>query len=424
MNEPLFRPEVVAENQTQWLGTVLLTPRLSYQFFTAFAVLAASAIVALLMLADYTRKARIKGWLVPQQGLIRVYTPQAGVVTQLDVHEGAEVSQGEPLLRLSAERQSASLGGTQTEIVRQLAARRDSLAEERLRYERLQAQQIQTLTERLQALRLEADQLEREMALQETRMRLARKTEKRRKQLRRRGLISDQQVQQAEEFRLDQDARYHALERRRLATMQGHLVLESELRDLPLKAQAQVANIERNIAEVGQQLAEAEARREIVISAPQAGTVTAIQSEWGGSVNTTVPLLSIIPAGAELEAHLFSPSRAVGFVQAGQRVLLRYQAFPYQKFGHYEGRVATISRSAVSPGELPAQLAGLASLYGATEPVYRIVVSLTRQAVTAYGQPIALQPGMQLEADVIIERRRLIEWVLDPLYTLTGKLNG
>lgn len=286
MNEPLFRPEVVAENQTQWLGTVLLTPRLSYQFFTAFAVLAASAIVALLMLADYTRKARIKGWLVPQQGLIRVYTPQAGVVTQLDVHEGAEVSQGEPLLRLSAERQSASLGGTQTEIVRQLAARRDSLAEERLRYERLQAQQIQTLTERLQALRLEADQLEREMALQETRMRLARKTEKRRKQLRRRGLISDQQVQQAEEFRLDQDARYHALERRRLATMQGHLVLESELRDLPLKAQAQVANIERNIAEVGQQLAEAEARREIVISAPQAGTVTAIQSEWGGAVST------------------------------------------------------------------------------------------------------------------------------------------
>lgn len=78
----------------------------------------------------------------------------------------------------------------------------------------------------------------------------------------------------------------------------------------------------------------------------------------------------------------------------------------------------------MSPGELPAQLAGLASLYGATEPVYRIVVSLTRQAVTAYGQPIALQPGMQLEADVIIERRRLIEWVLDPLYTLTGKLNG
>ncbi len=206
--------------------------------------------------------------------------------------------------------------------------------------------------------------------------------------------------------------------------MQARLVLESERNDLPLVSQAQIAGIERRIAEVGQQLAEAEARREIVITAPQSGTVTAIQVERGGSVKTAVPLLSIVPAGATLEAHLFSPSRAVGFVQADQRVLLRYQAYPYQKFGHHEGRVANIARSAINPGELPSQLAGLTSLYGATEPVYRIVVSLERQSVTAYGRPMPLQPGMQLEADVIIDRRRLIEWVLDPLYTLTGKWNG
>ncbi len=162
MNEPLFRPEVVSENQTQWLGTVLLTPRLTYRFFTTFAVLSAAATVALFFLADYTRKARINGWLVPQEGLIRVYTPQTGVVTQLDVQEGAEVRQGESLLRLSAERQSASLGATQSEIVRQLAARRSSLADERRRYEQLQAQQMQTLTDRLQALRLEEEQLERD----------------------------------------------------------------------------------------------------------------------------------------------------------------------------------------------------------------------------------------------------------------------
>jgi membrane fusion protein len=31
---------------------------------------------------------------------------------------------------------------------------------------------------------------------------------------------------------------------------------------------------------------------------------------------------------------------------------------------------------------------------------------------------------MQLEADVIIEKRRLIEWVLDPLFTLTGRWSG
>jgi membrane fusion protein len=121
---------------------------------------------------------------------------------------------------------------------------------------------------------------------------------------------------------------------------------------------------------------------------------------------------------------LFSPSRAIGFVRPGQRVLLRYQAFPYQKFGQYEGTVVYVSRSAISPGELSQQLAGLTSLYGANVPVYRITVSLAHQAVTAYGQPIPLQPGMELEASVVIESRRLIEWVFDPLFTLTGKWQG
>ena len=125
--------------------------------------------------------------------------------------------------------------------------------------------------------------------------------------------------------------------------------------------------------------------------------------------------------GARLEAHLYSPSRAVGFVRPGQQVLLRYQAYPYQKFGHYAGVVANISRSAVSTAELPAQLAGIAGGVAGSDPVYRITVTLERQTVSAYGQPVDLQPGMQLEADIALETRRLYEWVLDPLYTVTGK---
>jgi membrane fusion protein len=63
----------------------------------------------------------------------------------------------------------------------------------------------------------------------------------------------------------------------------------------------------------------------------------------------------------------------------------------------------------------------LSNLYGSREPFYRINVSLARQTVTAYGEAVPLQPGMLLEADVVLERRRLVEWMLEPLFTLTGK---
>ena len=114
------------------------------------------------------------------------------------------------------------------------------------------------------------------------------------------------------------------------------------------------------------------------------------------------------------------PSSAIGFIRPGQPVLLRYQAFPYQKFGHYQGEVASVARSALTQDELARRSSGRSTDQHADQPVYPVTVRLQSQTATAYGQPIALQPGMQLEADILIERRRLIEWVLEPLFTVTG----
>jgi membrane fusion protein len=423
-NELLFRPEVVVERQTQWLGTVLLTPTLSSGLFALFALLTAAAVLSLLFFGTYTRKARINGWLVPQQGVVRIFAAQPGVVTQLHVQEGAEVRKGTPLLVLSTELQSETLGATQEEIARRLASRRDSLLAERDLQHRLYLQQMEERSSRIAALHSEQEHLEREIDLQRTRLKLSEAFAARQRELRELRLNTEWRAQDAEQDRFDQALRLRSLERNRASTERERLTLQGEFRDAPFEHQAKLGEIDRNISALEQELAEAESRRQIVIPAPQDGTVTAIQAEIGGRANPAVPLLSIVPNGSKLEAQLFSPSRAIGFVRPGQRVLLRYQAFPYQKFGHQEGIVASVSRSAVSPGELTPDVSALTSLYGANEPVYRISVSLASQTVIAYGEPVPLQPGMQLEAHVLIESRRLIEWVLDPLFTLTGKWSG
>jgi len=423
---PLFRPEVLAERQTQYLGTVLLAPRLSYHVFTIAAVLATAAVVALLFYGEFTRKARINGWLVPEEGLVRVFAPQPGVMTGLFIKEGQEVHAGQRLLTLSAELQSTALGPTQAEVARRLAERRTALREERRQRERLLAQQQRAFRDRLEALKAEQTQIKGDIDLVRSRVELSERNVTMNRELRTQGFISEQRLQIVEGEKLEQAARLGALQRQRIALVRDQTALEGDLKDLPLKTAAEVSTIARNIAVVEQELAQAEARREIVVTAQQDGTVTAILAELGGQASTASPLLSIVPAGTRLDAHLYGPSRAVGFVHPGQRVLLRYQAYPYQKFGHYEGTVTSVSRSAVSPGELPPQLASNTGVTGAVtggaaEPVYRITVALARQTVTAYGEQVWLQPGMQLEADVALETRRLYEWVLEPLYTITGK---
>ena len=418
---PLFREEALDAQRTQWLGTVLLVPRASQTLLTAVGGSAAVALVALLWFGSYTRTAHIGGWLVPQNGLVQVFTPQTGVITSVKVREGDVVALGDPLFILSAEVQSSTRGATGLEVARLLVDRRKSLQDAALRRSQQQTLQSRALTERLAALRAELAQLERGIALQQQRASLSVASEARERELRRQGLLSDEGMQAAEERRIDQSAKLNDLQRAKLSMQRDIIALREELDASPLKTEADLAGIQREVTAIDQQLAEAESRREVVVPAPAAGVVTTLQAELGARPTASVPMLSIVPQGSQLEAHLFTSSKSVGFLRAGQRVRVRYQAFPYQKFGSAEGELASISGTAINPKELPAQLDGLTSLVGTTDPVYRLVVRLAKQTVSVYGTHKSLQPGMQLDADVVIERRRLIEWVLDPLFTITGK---
>lgn len=418
---PLFLPQVLQAQRSEWVGPILVKPRRMHWWFAAAALVTASAILLLLFAGSYTKKARVSGWLIPQQGMVRVFAPRPSVVTSLLVREGAKVQRGQPLAELSAEEQSAARGDTQASAARALEAQRATLAIESNRTEEMYQQQRSALGEKLSTLGRELASMQEEIAVQRKRMALAEQWEQRLDGLKGQGYISEQQVRTAAETTLDHAAKIRSLERGALALRREAAVVQGELEQLPLKMANQQALIARTLAVNTRELGEAEARRSLVIPAPQAGTVTAVHANAGAAVGPAAPLLSIVPSGAVLEAHLYAPSRAVGFVHAGQPVLLRYRAYPYQKFGHSRGVIASVSRTAIEPGELPAMFAS--SGQGApSEALYRITVALDRQDVTAYGKSARLQPGMQLDADVLLERRRLYEWVLDPVFTLTGRL--
>ncbi|MGI9510989.1 MAG: HlyD family secretion protein [Geminicoccaceae bacterium] len=423
VDQPLFRQEALDEQRTQWLGTVLLAPSISHKLFVAFAIIAAAAILGFLFYGDYTRKERIQGWLVPDQGLIRVFAPEASVIKELKVKDGEHVAKGEPLLVLSTERMSETVGATLEEVANHLRSRRDSLLEERGRKQAIFRQAIASIEDRLIVLDIEKSHRDKEIEVQRQRLELAEANVERLQELRERGLIAGQRWQQVENERLDNLSRLEALERERAEADQQWLTLSAEQDSLPINHQIELAKIDRDIATLEQEIAEAEARRRIVIPAPEAGMVTSIQAKKGGTAQPTIPLLGIIPEGSALQAELYIPTRARGFIKPGQRVLLRYHAFPYQKFGHHEGRIAKIARSAIMPDELARQLPNSTgqSAASASGPVYPVTVDLEQQTAIAYGNPVPLQPGMQLEADIHIETRPLFEWVLEPLFTLTGR---
>jgi membrane fusion protein len=415
----LFRTEVLNERKGSWLGPVLLAPKLSHRAIATFATLAAAGVVSLMGWGTYPRKVKVSGWVAPQGGLVQTFANQPGVITDVNVTEGAHVEKGASLLSISNELQSATLGAAGAQAATHLNARRANLVEDRRNVERLAEQQGRALEERIAALEASEKKIKIEIRLQGSRVSSASRTLTRQKKMLKEGVSSAEHVQTAEEGVTEQMARMQELERNLLTISRERMTVIADRADLPVKSQRELASVDRNIAMIDEQLADTASRREIFVPATVGGIVTSLQAKRGEHPDPKVPLVTIMPDGVKLEAQVFCSSRAVGFLKVGQRVLLRYEAFPYQKFGHYEGTVSSISRSAMNPSELPAQLAGVARS-STNEPVYRVLVSLARETVQAYGEAVPLQPGMQVDADVVLEKRRLVEWMFEPLFTVSG----
>ncbi len=418
----LFRPEVIEGRQQAWLGSIQLVRPLSLAVLTAGVVAVAVAAGAFLYEGRYTRKAHISGYLVPDRGVVRLVPPQQAVVLERRVVEGAQVRAGDVLFVLSLDRATLA-GDTRAAVKASLDARVRSLHDSARQRAQLQAAQLRSLDRQVDNMRRELAQIDAENELQTQRLTMAQQAVARFESLQRDNFVSAAQVQTKREELLAVRAQIQALARQRGAQMRELGVLEAQRRELPLEAQARQGEIERELAGVAQEAAEIEAKQRIVIRAPQDGVVTAVLAEAGHSVSPDTALASLLPAGARLEAQLFAPSSAVGFVQRDQAVQLRYQAFPYQKFGHHGGQVLAVSRTPLQASEL----AGLPlpqSLKEApsAEPLYRITVALDAQTVRAYGQARPLAAGMQLEADVLLDRRRLIEWIFEPLLSVSGRV--
>jgi len=418
----LFRPEVIEGRQQAWLGSIQLVRPVPLAVLTLMVVIIAGAVGGFLLEGRYTRKAHIAGYLVPDRGVLRLLPPQAGVVTESHVAEGRAVRRGDVLFVLSIDRATLS-GDTQAAVQASLAVRSKSLHDASRQKAQLQQEQRAALDRQIEDMRHELAQMDTEAELQRQRLVLAQQATARLESLKNDNFVSAAQVQAKTEEMLGVRAQLQALSRQRTAHLREIGTLEAQRRELPLRSMAAMGEIERDLASLAQESAENEAKQRVVIRAPQDGVVTAVLAEPGHSVSPASALASLLPADARLQAQLFAPSSAVGFVRANQQVQLRYQAFPYQKFGHHAGQVLQVSRTPLQAAELaglplPEAMKGAAS----AEPLYRITVDLDQQAVQAYGQAQPLAAGMQLEADVLLDRRRLIEWVFEPLLSVTGRI--
>jgi membrane fusion protein len=416
---PLFRSEVLEHRGTKAIGEILVSQPLSFSVIAVVSIAFSFCVLLLFAIGSYTKRSTVSGQIVAGHGTARVYPNGAGIVQATYVREGQHVKQGDLLFTLSSERESGRSGSSLATITDDIRQRQHSLEDEVTKTKTLQTGERAALESKAQSLSLELHSLYEQITRQQRRVEIATASVDRFKELVSQHFVSPAQIQDKEQDLLDQQLRLEALQRNRITTLQTLDSANSSLSMLPARQANELAVLTRQIDLAHQELQQSELSRQTNVVAPCDGTATAVLVDPGQFAAPDKALVTIVPSNSILGAELYAPSRAMGFVKIGDRVLVRYQAFPYQKFGSYTGEVESISRTALSNKDIGD---GFREQSDATETFYLIRVRLESQAVHAYGSPVQLQSGMRLDADIFQETRRLYEWVLEPLYTISGRI--
>jgi membrane fusion protein len=409
--QSLFRQEVLAAQSDTASGPALNIRPISAPKLTAFFALLAASVIAVLVLGSYTKKERVQGLLQPESGVAAIVPPEAGIVKRVLVKEGQAVQAGDVLAELGNERFSDA-GNTQALLETNLEGQRTQVLSQADNQAQAQAAALASLDQRISQGQRDQLTLGEEMRLQEQQIASARKLLDQFRPLLDDKIISDLQFEQQRQTLLDQTARLQTLKRQKSASEAELAQARDERQRLSAQHKVERATLDRDLLSLQQEKLQRRSSRVTLLKAPFAGVVSGLLATPGQSVSAGSVLASVVPADTHLQAVLYVPSTAMGFIKAGQRVRVSYDAFPYQRFGQYGGTVSSVSQT-----DVPVQTSG-----ADRRAVFLVRVALDSTEVKAYGTEIALRPGHTLTADIEIDRRRLYRWMLDPLFAFSGKL--
>ena len=405
----MFRKEAIEAKRQKLHGDVFLIQPLSFLILGFLILLIISFALTLLFTGSYARSEGVIGHLVPSNGLVKIQTVQSGTLESIHVRERDVVKAGQKLAAISvstnaldgasfADKAIASLIKQEVELKIQIT----------LETNQLEAETARLLSEK-EALFLRVDSLRTRLTLQKQLGVSVEDNFKAVQKLLAQGYISKEESKRRQHEWLRQKTEEQLREQELDDAESKQKQLEIRLLQLPNESKQRVARLMLQQAELEGRKTELSGRSAYAITSSVNGKVLSISMDSiGRSVQAGQPLLTIMPEDSVLEAELFVPSRAVGFVAKGQEVRLLYDAFPYQYFGSHKATITNITETILSQGEL-------LTPFKLTEPVYRVTADIEKKTIEARDMVLSLQSGMTLKANIVLERRSFIDWLLDPL---------
>ena len=405
--ENLFRENAIDSLTAKQDGRpVAIMPR-PWAWLTILCVTVCTATGIFCWNAEYARKETVRGWLVSEQGVVRVTHGTSAVVESVTREAGDQVREGDAIAYFSTEE---TLGNGEASASGILAELNDQLEQtdfrEALLRDEIAAQGV-ALDRQVRGIANELVDVREQMREQQARVSRAAENLDRFQHIRNSGALAE-----VEFLRQEDDVAAMRLSLGRLR--QEHNRLNRERQELhavraglDFELEDGLASLATMRAELRQRITVQEQRRLVVLLAPIDGTLATLDVVAGTRVRPQQLVATIVPENSPLAADVYVPSRAIGLIREGQVVRLLYDAFPHEQFGVASGNVESIAGFVSLPVDVP-------QTFGVREAAYKVRIAVNANYVTDRTGRHALRPGMSLGAEIVLEKRSLAQWLLAP----------
>lgn len=409
----LFRKQVIEKNRLNYYSQAVVVTPVSYSIILFFIFVAAIIILIFLFNNEYSKKEKVKGYLVPKNGVSKVYSHVSGVVSKINVKEGSSVRKGDTLLSVSNNKFIFDSVNADKEKINEINKQIKIIKNQLVQTHGIFNESLSRLKKIISIQKKEVVELQKQGQFLRKRLAISKNKLSDINELQRNGNASKSESINQLDLVLELQQR---IQEHNTIVLRSEVNLSNASNDmakLPYEQQQQIGQLNRELSQLVATRIAIQEGSNLVLKSQVDGIITSINLNVGEYTSQGDYLVSILPENSELEAELYIPTRAIGFIKNGDVVNIKFDAFPFQKFGISKGNVLHIAKSIVFAAET-------ASKISFNEPVYKVTVKLKKQYIDAYGDKTLFIPGMLLQADIITGKRSLIEWLLEPLYILNG----
>ncbi|EHX2188888.1 HlyD family secretion protein [Salmonella enterica subsp. enterica serovar Kedougou] len=420
----MFRQEALDNRKMKWRGRAILLPGMPLWLTMLGSIAFITAFLTFVIAGTYSRRVNVSGEVTTWPRAVNIYSGVQGFIVRQFVQEGQSIKKGDPIYQIDVSKSTRSgvVTDNQRRDIENQLVRVDNIISRLAESKKITLNTLEK--QRLQysdAFRLSSDiirQAAEGIKIMKNNMENYRNYQSK-------GLITQDQL-------TNQVALYYQQQNNLLSLSGQNEQNALQITSLESQIQTQAADFDNRIYqmelqryELQKELVDTDVGGEIIIRALSDGKVDSLSVTVGQMVNAGDSLLQVIPENIEnYYLILWVPNDAVPYISTGDKVNIRYEAFPAEKFGQFSATVKTISRTPASTQEMLTYKGAPQNTLGISVPWYKVIVKPEKQIISYDGKSLPLENGMKAESTLFLEKRRIYQWMLSPFYDMKHSATG